>query len=118
MTNVNNNASVDVAGSALAKAIARKHGHYRSTFFDMYMLVPLAFSRGGERERDKPIHVIKFPPVVPMLPCDGPRKGGAWSVNRFTFVIIHIHHAVTRLFPSVRRPSRKTQVFSSCWLLS
>ena len=33
-------------------------------------------------------------------------------------VIIHIHHAVTRLFPWARRSSRKTQVFSSRWLLS
>ena len=41
-------ASVDVAGSALAKAIARKHGHYRGTFFDMYKLVPLAFSTSGD----------------------------------------------------------------------
>ena len=44
----NLDASVDVAGSALAKAIARKHGHYRGTFFDMYKLVPLAFSASGD----------------------------------------------------------------------
>ena len=65
MTNVNNgllldvaianpcapsnlDASVDVAGSALAKAIARRHGHYRGTFYDMYKLVPLAFSTSGD----------------------------------------------------------------------
>ena len=44
----NLDASVDVAGSALAKAIARKHGHSRGTFFDMYKLVPLALSTSGE----------------------------------------------------------------------
>ena len=53
-------------------------------------------------------------PLATILTCV-PLRG---TPSLFTFVIIHIRHAVTRLFPSVRRSSLKTQVVSSRWLLS
>ena len=44
----NLDASVDIAGSALAKTIARKHRHDRGKIYGMmYRLVPLSFSSSG-----------------------------------------------------------------------